>query len=131
MVRPAPDNLRILTVENQGRSPYEESPLCLHGQHMGLVSNPTIIASQDDGVLLALDAQNTRKGALRESLRGLDGFEARILGTVMNNVKKGKGGYYGYTYEQAAPTVIDGWRTGLSASLSRTSIHRVPHPRHV
>ncbi len=48
-----------------------------------------------------LDAQNTRKGALRDSMRGLEAVGANILGTVMNNVKKGKGGYYyyGYKYE--------------------------------
>ncbi|CAN5758294.1 hypothetical protein BH23ACT11_BH23ACT11_28080 [soil metagenome] len=67
---------------------------------VGLVSDPAVVASQGDGVLLVLDAQNTRKGALRDSMRGLDAVGANVLGTVMNNVKKGKGGYYyGYTYE--------------------------------
>lgn len=67
---------------------------------VGLVSDPAILASQGDGVLLVLDAQNTRKGAVRESMRGLEAVGARVLGTVMNNVKKGRGGYYyGYRYE--------------------------------
>jgi receptor protein-tyrosine kinase len=67
---------------------------------VGLVSDPAVVASQGDGVLLVLDAQNTRKGALRDSVRGLEAVGANILGTVMNNVKKGKGGYYyGYRYE--------------------------------
>ncbi len=67
---------------------------------VGLVSDPAIVASQGDGVLIVLDAQNTRKGALRESVRSLEAVGARVLGTVMNNVKAGKGGYYyGYRYE--------------------------------
>lgn len=66
---------------------------------IGLVSDPAIVATQGDGVLLVLDAQKTRKVALRESMRSLEAVGARVLGTVMNNMKKGKGGYYGYKYE--------------------------------
>ncbi len=67
---------------------------------VGLVSDAAILATQGDGVLLVLDAQNTRKGALRESMRSLQGVGANVLGTVMNNVKRGKGGYYyGYGYD--------------------------------
>lgn len=67
---------------------------------VGLVSDPAIIATQGDGVLLVLDAQKTRKGALRESMRGLEAVGANVLGAVMNNVKKSKKGsyYYGYEY---------------------------------
>jgi Mrp family chromosome partitioning ATPase len=67
---------------------------------VGLVSDPTIIASQGDGVLLVLDAQNTRKGAVRQAVRSLEAVGANVIGTVMNNVKKAKGGYYyGNTYK--------------------------------
>lgn len=66
---------------------------------VGLVADPLVLATQGDGVLLVLDAQNTRKGAVREAMRSLEGVGARVLGTVMNNVKGGKGGYYyGYAY---------------------------------
>ncbi len=66
---------------------------------VGLVSDPLVLATQGDSVLLVMDAQNTRKGALRESMRSLEAVGANVLGTVMNNVKKGKGGYYyGYKY---------------------------------
>ncbi len=67
---------------------------------VGLVSDPAILATQGDGVLLVLDAQGTRKGALRESMRSLEAVGANVLGTVMNNIRKGKGGYYySYKYE--------------------------------
>lgn len=61
-----------------------------------LVSDPAILATQGDGVLLVLDAQKTRKGAVRRSTRSLEAVGANVLGTVMNNVRAGKGGYYGY-----------------------------------
>lgn len=66
---------------------------------VGLVADPLVLASQGDGVLLVLDAQNTRKGSVRQAMRSLESVGARVLGTVMNNVKKAKGGYYyGSTY---------------------------------
>lgn len=66
---------------------------------VGLVSDPAVLGTQGDGVLLVLDAQNTRKGTLRQSVRDLEAVGADILGTVMNNVKTSKGDYYyGYEY---------------------------------
>jgi len=65
---------------------------------VGLVSDPAILATQGDGVLLVADAQNTRKGAVRQSVRSLQVVGANILGTVMNNVKASKDSYYSYGY---------------------------------
>jgi receptor protein-tyrosine kinase len=65
-----------------------------------LVSDPTIIATQGDAVLLVLDAQNTRKGAVRQAVRSMEAVGANVLGTVMNNVKLSRAGYYGYGYGQ-------------------------------
>jgi capsular exopolysaccharide synthesis family protein len=69
---------------------------------VGLVSDPAILATQGDGVLLVSDAQNTRKGSTRQAVRSLGAVGANVLGTVMNNVKASEGGYdylYGYTYK--------------------------------
>lgn len=63
-----------------------------------LVSDPAIIGTQGDGVLLVLDAQHTRKVAVRQSVRSLEAVGATVLGTVMNNVEPSRRGYYGYTY---------------------------------
>lgn len=63
------------------------------------VSDPTIIASQGDGTLLVIDAQKTRKAAVRRSMSSLQAVGANVLGTVMNNVKvAGDKRYYEYTY---------------------------------
>lgn len=64
-----------------------------------LVSDPTIIATQGDGVLLVIDSRSTRKGAVRKAVRRLEAVGANVLGTVMNNVKLSKDSYqsYGYT----------------------------------
>ena len=65
---------------------------------VGLVSDPAILATQGDGVLLVLDAQNTRKGTVQRAVRSLQAVGANVFGTVMNNFKAPKGGYYyGYT----------------------------------
>jgi capsular exopolysaccharide synthesis family protein len=71
---------------------------------INLVSDAAIIAGHCDGVLLVLDAQNTRKGSVRQGVRKVETIGARLLGTVMNNtgVPEDKasslGGYYGGYY---------------------------------
>jgi receptor protein-tyrosine kinase len=57
---------------------------------VGVVSDPLTLATEADGVLLVLDAQNTRKGAVRQAVRSLEAVGANVLGTVMNNVKAPK-----------------------------------------
>jgi capsular exopolysaccharide synthesis family protein len=64
---------------------------------VGPVSDPAILATQSDGVLLVVDAQTTRKGSVRQAVRSLRDVDANILGTVMNNVKGTNGGYF-YQY---------------------------------
>ena len=54
----------------------------------GSVSDPAVLATQGDGVLLALDVKKTRKGDVRRAVRGLTAVGANVLGTVMDNVKK-------------------------------------------
>lgn len=64
-----------------------------------MVSDPMILSAQGEGVLLVIDSQNTRKGAVRQSIRSLEAVGANVLGTVMNNVQTSKVGYYRYGYE--------------------------------
>lgn len=59
----------------------------------GTVSDPLILATRVDGVLLALDARKTRKGDVRRTMRGLSTVGAQVLGTVMNNVPSNKSDY--------------------------------------
>ncbi len=65
---------------------------------IGLVSDPLIVASQADGVLLVLDAQNTPKEAVRQAIYDLEAVGAHVLGTVMNNAKLSKSEYYKSQY---------------------------------
>jgi capsular exopolysaccharide synthesis family protein len=60
------------------------------------VSDSAILATQGDGVLLVLDAQNTRKGSVRQAMRSLEAVGASVIGTVMNNVKATQQSYYYY-----------------------------------
>ena len=52
---------------------------------VGQVSDPIVLATQIDGVLLALDARNTRKGSVQRAVHNLATVGANVLGTVMNN----------------------------------------------
>ena len=65
---------------------------------MGLVSDPVIIATRADGVLLVLDSGGTSKGSLRKAVRNLEAVGANVLGTVMNKAPKAETGHYGYGY---------------------------------
>jgi capsular exopolysaccharide synthesis family protein len=62
---------------------------------VGVVSDAAIISSQADGVLLALDAQRTRKENVRRTVQSLRSKRVNVLGTVMNNVEGSEDGYYG------------------------------------
>ncbi len=69
---------------------------------VGLVSDPTILATQGDGVLLVIDAQKTRKGAVRHAMRSLEAVGVNVLGTVLNNVKTKNVGFQGTYYSNDA-----------------------------
>jgi Mrp family chromosome partitioning ATPase len=60
-----------------------------------LVADPAIIASQSDGVLLILDAQNSRKRAVRQSMGALEVVRANVIGTVINKLRA-EGRHHGY-----------------------------------
>jgi receptor protein-tyrosine kinase len=63
---------------------------------MELVSDPIVIATQADAVLLVLDSQRTRKTALSTAVRSLEAVGANILGTVVNNAKPTRSTYRYY-----------------------------------
>ena len=65
---------------------------------MQAVSDPLIIAPKSDGVLLVLDAQKTRKGAVRKHVRDVESIGSRVLGIVMNNTRVPKDNYRNYEY---------------------------------
>jgi capsular exopolysaccharide synthesis family protein len=54
---------------------------------LGSFSDAAIIATLSDGVVMVLDAQNTRRRSVRQSVQSLEAVGANILGTVINNVE--------------------------------------------
>ena len=78
-------------VEFLGWARWEFEYVIVDSPSLGEVSDPLILATQVDGVLLVFDAQSTDKGAVKQAVRSLQTVGANILGTVMNNVK-GAGG---------------------------------------
>jgi capsular exopolysaccharide synthesis family protein len=71
---------------------------------IGPVSDPAILATLGDGVLLVVDAQNTRKEPFRQAMHSLKAVRAKVLGTVMNNVEVSRGKYYHYSYAYGEAT---------------------------
>ncbi len=63
-----------------------------------MVSDSAIIATKANGALLVIDVQSTRKRTLRQSVRSLEAVGAKVLGTVMNNIKASKKDYFRYGY---------------------------------
>jgi len=50
-------------------------------------SDASAVAPRADGVLLIIDARNTRKSSVRQSMRSLQAVRANVLGTVMTKVE--------------------------------------------
>lgn len=101
-VGPVPPNPAELLSSNRlaeflARVRKEFDYVLIDAPPIGLVSDPAILSTQGDGVLLVLDAQKTRKRAVRQGVRSLQAVGANVLGTVMNNTKiSGNGNYYRY-----------------------------------
>jgi len=60
------------------------------------VTDPMIIATQADAVLLVLDSEGTSKASLRKAMRNLEAVGANVLGTVMNKSPKAQTASYDY-----------------------------------
>lgn len=65
---------------------------------VGLFSDVLAIAPRADGVLLVIDAQNTRKGSVWHSVRSLRAVRANMLGTIMNKAKVAGGDNHYYEH---------------------------------
>lgn len=68
-----------------------DSPPCV------AVTDGVILARWADGVLLVLDSQNTRRQEVRRARESLQAVGAKVLGTVINRLTLGAGGYHFYS----------------------------------
>lgn len=64
------------------------------------VTDPLIIASRMDGVVIVLHVGQTRKAALKQLVEQMGRARARVLGVVFNRMEQGRGGYYYHYYSQ-------------------------------
>ncbi len=62
---------------------------------IGLVSDATICAVNSDGVIFVVNSENTSFTNAKNAKRALDDTGAKILGCVLNGIKRGNRGYYG------------------------------------
>jgi capsular exopolysaccharide synthesis family protein len=62
------------------------------------VTDPLLLAGRVDGVLIVLNAAETRKGAFKRAVELLSRAHGRILGVVLNRISPEHGGAYYYHY---------------------------------
>jgi len=62
------------------------------------VTDPLIVASRMDGVVLVLHVGKTKKGMIKHVQEMLSRARARVVGVIFNQVEHSKGGYYYYHY---------------------------------
>jgi len=65
------------------------------------LADAAVLATQTDGVLLVLDAGNTRREAARRASEALGRVNARVVGAILNRLPTSGGGYYYYYYYHA------------------------------
>jgi len=63
-----------------------------------LVSDPMIIATQADAVMLVLDSEETSKASMHRAVHDLEAVGANVVGTVINKAPKSETRRYGYNY---------------------------------
>lgn len=62
------------------------------------VSDPMLLASKVDGIFLIVKAGSTKREVVRRSVELLSSDRNRILGVVVNNLKRSLPFYYNYNY---------------------------------
>jgi Mrp family chromosome partitioning ATPase len=65
-----------------------DTPPCLPA------TDPVIVAARMDGVVLVLQANQTRKGSVRQTLELLDRARAHLIGVLFNQTQQRDGYYY-------------------------------------
>ncbi|MFL7794471.1 MAG: CpsD/CapB family tyrosine-protein kinase, partial [Anaerolineae bacterium] len=63
------------------------------------VTDAAVLAQNVDGVLLVVDAGETRREIAQHAVESLRQVGANVIGAVLNRVSAGKGGYYNYYHE--------------------------------
>jgi capsular exopolysaccharide synthesis family protein len=62
------------------------------------ITDPTILSSLVDGVIMVVECEMTTRAALTRACRVIEHAGGKILGTVLNKVDIRRDGYYGYRY---------------------------------
>jgi Mrp family chromosome partitioning ATPase len=63
-----------------------------------LVSDPMIIATQADAVMLVLNSEESSKVSMHRAVQDLEAVGANVVGTVINKAPKAETRRYGYNY---------------------------------
>ncbi len=94
-----------------------DTPPCLP------VTDPLIVASRMDAVILVISAGSTRRGAIRHVMGLLTRARARVVGAVFNRVDAKQGGYY---YQYYKHYYGDGYYSDTDSSDTRRRNGKLP-----
>lgn len=73
------------------------------------VTDAVVLSTETDGLVLVIDADNTRRGALKQSVARLREVNANIIGVALNRLSLKSDGYrYYYYYESSHYYTEDG-----------------------
>jgi Mrp family chromosome partitioning ATPase len=65
---------------------------------IGMFSDPLVLASKVDGVILIAAARSTDASSLKAASELLKGPNINLMGTVLNRIKASRQQYYDYDY---------------------------------
>jgi len=66
-----------------------------------VVTDPIVLSTKVDGVILVISPGKTKKDALRAALTQLERAESRVIGVVVNQIGRKNSQYYQYYYSQS------------------------------
>ncbi len=98
---------RWRTLLTEAKSRYDQ--IIIDSAPVLIASDATVIATEVDGVILVVRAQQNSRGVARRACQLLTGVEARLFGAVLNAAQVTRGGYFReqtrsyYDYQATAP----------------------------
>lgn len=64
-----------------------------------MITDPIILSTRVDGVIMVADSGRTRMGSLKRAVGSVQNVGGRVLGVVLNKIKAKDGRYYYYNYQ--------------------------------
>ena len=88
------------------------------------VTDPLILSTLVDGVVLLVNTKNTRKNELKQVVKRLRDVDSNLLGVVMNRLTQPRKAYYQYHNYQQVQSLSDPARNGTGSQSSSDDLEK-------